>query len=820
MNLAGQARLQAAGVTPREAEVLTAIGRRLSNREIAERLVISVRTVESHVSALLRKLDLPDRPALVRLAQQLPARRVIRAPATSLVGRDGELARLAIMLTSHALVNLVGPAGCGKTRLALEAASRWPGQVRIIELSAATPRDVDAVIAGGLGTGYEARDLAAAAQVALGGDDVLVVVDNCEHVVGAAGAALAALAGVPGLHLLATSREPLGIGPEHVVPVGPLGVPAGPDVAAVSASDAGQLFMDRARAASSRFRLDETSAPHVAAICRRVDGLPLAIELAAARVRNLDVVALAEGLRDTIAVLERPSRDNRQRSLSSAIEWSWCLLGGRERDLLRRLAVLPGEFTLALAEAASPGQAAADVRSALMGLVEQSLVAMRLPEGEPARYRLLGVIRSFARDQPGPAVGEQVARAHARYFCAAAEIAVEAYYHPSPAGLAVTGFDEANLLAALAWSAAHDSGLASRLLVAVSRLTELEPSRPGLELIRDVATRSEPGWSSEALARAAVTVSFLSLGDAEQLARRSARAAATDHDRALASLAIGWVHAYRREESAAARALGRVIGYGRRTGDAWLEASALQARGIARSRPADAFADWEQSVRRFVVAGDLFHAGNVRYMLASRAVETLIRLEAVPVWLEECESFVSSQGLRHELAHIRSVRAGYERLQGHPGHARQLLDQVLPVFRQAGDFRCVARTLLELARPELTGDPATATGFLLESLRAAAIAGGPAMCAQVLADLAATGVRAGNLVLAARCAGALEALGVAPDQHSEPGKPVFGPALQAQLGTPAYRTFAEEGQAGGIELITALYPRGSIGPANRLLVPV
>ena len=138
---------------------------------------------------------------------------------------------------------------------------------------------------------------------------------------------------------------------------------------------------------------------------------------------------------------------------------------------------------------------------------------------------------------------------------------------------------------------------------------------------------------------------------------------------------------------------------------------------------------------------------------AARAVEAQVRLDAVPVWLEACEAYASGQQLKHELAHARFVRASYERLQGYPDTARMLLDEVLPVFRKAGDFRCTARVLRELAQPSINGDPAARTELLLESLRAAAIAGGPAMRAHVLADLTAAAFSSGNLILAARCAG-------------------------------------------------------------------
>lgn len=810
MQLAGPGRLASAGVTAREAEILMAVGRGLTNREIAARMFISVRTVESHVSALLRKLGLSGRPALIQLARQLPGEVLLPVPATSFLGRDEELAEVGGMLAASTFVSLVGPAGCGKTRLALEAARHWHGEARMVDLSAAAAGDVSALVAGGLGLGYETRDLAAAVRMAFSGSDLLVVVDNCEHVAGAAGEVLGGLAGPGrGLRVLATSREPLGADGEHVLLVEPLRVPIGPHPRDVEASAAGRLFVDRAVAASPRFLLDEASAPYVALICSRLDGLPLAIELAAARVRDLDMMELSESLQYQFGVLERAARAGRHRSLSSAIEWSWRLLDDEQRSLLRRLAVLPGEFTLALAAAIGTDPAGRDARSALMRLVEQSLVSVRLPEGEPARYRLLGVIRAFVLEHAAPAADDQVRRAHALFFCDVAERAVRARYHPTPATAPSAGFDEPNLLAALAWSATHDFALADRLLVSVSQLAETDPSRQALELIRDIATRCPPNWSSEALAQAGLVVSYLSLDDAEQLARKSCRAAVSDRDKALANWISGWIHAYRREESSAVHRLGLAISYATDAADPWLAGSALQARGVTRAAAHEAFADLEQAVTQFVVAGDLTHASNARFMLASRAVAGQTRLRDVPVWLDACESYASRHGYEHELAHIRLTRASYQRIRGHSGPARDLLDAALPVFRQAGDFRCLARTLFELAQPPITDDPAATIDLLLQALPAAALAGGPAMHARILAALIAAAAATDDLVLAARCLGVLDALDApgkaATRETPDPAPPPPSPALKQTLQGPAYATFVSEGRAGGIELITTLY---------------
>lgn len=795
-----RARLAAAGVTAREAEVLAVIGARLTNREIAGKLVISVRTVESHVSSLLRKLGLPGRPALVRLAQELAARPVLPVPPTSFVGRESELAQLGELLSAGQLVCLTGPAGCGKTRLALAAAQDWPGETRLAELASATAADASAVISGALGLSYEAGDLATAARVALAGRNLLLVADNCDQVIETAGSLLTALTrAVSGLRIVATSRQPLGVSEEQVLPVPPLDGPAGTTVAAVQASAAGRLFADRARAAFPQFRLDEASAPHVAAICLCLDSLPLAIELAAARVRTLDVATLAGSLTGHLELLAEPARVGRHRSLSAAIEWSWQLLDDAERGLLSRLAALPGEFTLALAEATVPGPG---LRPALLRLVDRSLVSVFLASGEPARYRLLGVIRAFAAGR-APVPEAEVRRAHARYCCARAVAEVQDHGRltadrPQP-------LDEPNYLAALEWAARHDPGLAGHLLASFAQLVEIQPSRRAIEAICAAVAAGGEQWGSEPLARAGLAATYLSLAEAGQLAEQSMLRAVTARDRAYAHWITGWVHAYHRRETAALGSLDQVIAYARAAGETWLEASAWQARGLARARPSAAFSDWEQAVTRFVLAGDMMHANNVRYMLAARAVDAGQRLADVPVWLRDSEAFAASRGYRHELAHIHRVQAVYLRMQGDLAAARPLLDRALPVFRQAGDFRCTSKTLLEIAGHHLPGDPGAAAALLLQSLPMAALAADTSLRARILAALTSAAAAAGDLPLAARALGALDAPGEQPPAGAEPA-PEVPAELTRTLRAPAYATFLAEGKAGGTGLITTRYP--------------
>ena len=342
----------------------------------------------------------------------------------------------------------------------------------------------------------------------------------------------------------------------------------------------------------------------------------------------------------------------------------------------------------------------------------------------------------------------------------------------------------------------------------LAQLIEMQPSRRGIEVIRALATSTDHEWSSQALALASCAVTYLDLDSAGELADRSAAAAAGDRDRAYAGWAAGYVHAYRRQETAALVHLDQVIAYAKDAAEPWLEASAWQARGLARARAEDAFGDWQQAVVRFATAGDMMHASNVRYMLARRAVEAGERLDEVPVWLRDCESYAVSYGYLHELAHIHQVRAVYERRQGRLDSARELLDGSLPVFRQAGDFRCIIRTLLELAEHHLLGASEAAVGLLLQGLGMAMLADSGSLGVQVLANLTTAAAEAGDLPLAARAYGALDALCPPPGQaESANGRPGIPAELVRSLQAASGAAYAEEGRVGGIRLITTLYPR-------------
>ena len=406
----------AAGMSQREAEVLEALGAHLSNAQIAGRLHISVRTVESHVSSLLRKFGVTDRRELAELAQTVlapdagrPAAPVgLPAQWTSFVGRDHERDAILVALKASRLVSLVGPGGVGKTRLAVEivreAASSYPSGCAFVDLVPVAEGFVTQAVATLLGVTEEPGQLLDKAVLDhLAAGRWLLVLDSCEHLLTVAAAfAERLLASCPGVTVLATSRERLAAGGERTVPVKPLSLPDDPEEAAES--DATALFIDRARAVAPDFAADRAA---VGELCARLDGMPLAIELAAARSASLGLAGLRSGLDDRLRLLAGGrGYDARHRSLRAVIAWSHEMLDDDERAVFRRLSVFVGGFDLAAASAiASDGDAAA--LADLVGrLADKSLLASA--NGQGGRWRMLETVRAYALEQLA-ASGEEAA---------------------------------------------------------------------------------------------------------------------------------------------------------------------------------------------------------------------------------------------------------------------------------------------------------------------------------------------------------------------------------------------------------------------------
>jgi predicted ATPase/DNA-binding CsgD family transcriptional regulator len=388
-------------LSPREAEVLELVGRHLSNPQIAEGLYISVRTVESHVAALIRKLGVADRRTLVAHAAKangpeagVPSLRIrtnLPVPRSSFIGRQAEREQLHRIVLSEALVTLTGIGGCGKTRLALEVASDldvdFADGVFFVDFSAVSdPTLVAQSVAGALRLQIVDPTPDALADY-FADRTTLLVFDNCEHLLDACADVADAILGerCPSLRIFATSREPLGLDGERVFRVPSLDIEA----------EAVALFVERARSARPDLQINAESEATIAEVCRRLDGIPLAIELAASRATHLSLGEIQERLNDRFRLLVGARRRiHRQQTLTAALDWSYDLLGADEQLLLRRLAVFRGSFSLRAAEAVSHPEA----MELLGSLVDKSLVDVTDPGGG-IRYRLLESVRIYAEQK-------------------------------------------------------------------------------------------------------------------------------------------------------------------------------------------------------------------------------------------------------------------------------------------------------------------------------------------------------------------------------------------------------------------------------------
>ncbi|MGH3736078.1 MAG: ATP-binding protein, partial [Micromonosporaceae bacterium] len=471
-------------ISAREAEVLALLAEHLSNAEIGARLFISVRTVESHVSSLLRKRELPDRRALARYAAELARQSrpapALPAPLTTFIGRVSERAELGAAVTTYRQMTAVGPGGVGKTRLALAVAAETAGDftdgVWFVDLVPVTdPERVGAAVAAAVGVGEQpGRSVDDAVLAALAEREALLVLDNCEHVRdGVAPFLERLLAACPRLRVLATSRARLMVPFERVFAVPPLSLADGDESEAVT------LFVDRAAAVG--WSPDPAVRDRVAEICERLGGMALAIELAAARWSTLGLDGLTAGLSDQLRILAGgPRADDRHRSVRAVLDWSHDLLEPADRALLRRMSVFVAPFTAESAVEVTgfdPLQPA-EVADALARLAEQSLLTVTM-SAAGTRYQALETIRQYGTERLTDA-GE-LAELQSRHltWCLAgaarlAEARAASLAADVPADLRAR-FDAMadDLRAALAWATGRPEQRADayRLAVAMAELT-------------------------------------------------------------------------------------------------------------------------------------------------------------------------------------------------------------------------------------------------------------------------------------------------------------------------------------------------------------
>ena len=415
--------------------------------------------------------SLPGGPSSLRHGRGLAS------PLTTFVGRTEAVQEVAGLLDGSRLVTITGPGGVGKTRLAIEVARQVAGRFAdgacLVELAAVQePALVPAAVAAALGI-PQAPDLSVADSLAaaVGRLQVLLVLDNCEHLVGAvADLCETMLLAADDVRVLASSQEPLRVAGETRYRLAPLSVPQPDEQADSPESEAVRLFADRARRVDPHFRIDPESAPAVARLVTRLDGMPLAIELAAARVEALGLAQLLDRLDDRFALLASGDRrvTGRQRSLAATVDWSYHLLDSEEQQVFRRLSVIPGPFTLeATTAVAGPG-----AEPAVLHLVDCSLLSPpRIGRDGRPRYLMLETLRAYGAGRLAEAGEQQAAAARlAEYALALATQAAEDM-QTGAGELAATRWldtEDATTQQALTWALEHDPGLALQLAVALA----------------------------------------------------------------------------------------------------------------------------------------------------------------------------------------------------------------------------------------------------------------------------------------------------------------------------------------------------------------
>jgi predicted ATPase/DNA-binding winged helix-turn-helix (wHTH) protein len=643
-------------------------------------------------------------------------------PLTAFVGRRQALAEVGELVRRSRLVTLVGAGGTGKTRLSQEAARRlagdFPDGVWLVELAPiADAALVPRAIAATLGARAEGdTPPLTLVENKLLDQRALLLLDNCEHVIEAAATVAHALVrALPRLHVLATSREPLRVEGESSYRVPSLTMPgahASPVPPDVIASEAGQLFVDRAVAVQPAFALTERNAAAVAQVCRRLDGIPLAIELAAARLTALSVEEIASRLEDRFRLLTGGLRTAlpRQRTLRALVDWSYDLLAPGERAVLDTLSVFAGGFTLEAAEAVAADDAGgrAGVLEILETLVAKSLVIAEMHDGIGTRYRLLETIRQYAGEKlAGRGQAEAVRRRHFDHFLGFAETGALGVR----GAMALEWLDRLesehdNLRAALEGAVEADPRGYARLAGSLRRFWEFRchytEAWTRLELACQV--HAEPdAVRLEALigaGLAAFRLAYAQRSD-ERLTEAIALARSLGHLKGQAEATLHLGHARRQQGPDAAEPILReALALAEAAGDRRCEAlvrvelaRTLQERG----HHAEAQRVFLEMARYFEDAGCVIEAPSC-LLFAGRCALLLMDFEGARRLLDDALAQLRRFGQEHEsadtLVELGQLALHERRLD----EARALTTEGLRIFRGLHDPKCGARTAIYLSR--------------------------------------------------------------------------------------------------------------------------
>jgi predicted ATPase/DNA-binding CsgD family transcriptional regulator len=724
---------------------------------------------------------------------------------TSFVGREHEIATAAKTLRQDGvrLLTLTGPGGVGKTRLALRIAEElegdFPDGVWFVPLAPVRdPALVAATVATTLGV-REARGhpLVAALQIYLLDKRALILLDNFEHVLEAAPLVTDLLSTCPQLTVLGTSRTTLRLSGEHDLAVPPFAAPdlgRLPSLEALSNEPAVRLFIDRAHAARDDFALNTDNATTVAQICQRLDGLPLAIELAAARSKFLPPQALLDRLEQRLPLLTGGPRDApaRLRTMRDAIAWSHDLLSEEEQTLFRRLAVFAGGFTLEAAEAVT-GEPGVDVFAGVEVLVDQSLVRrLDIVADEEPRFGMLETVREFGLERLKASGEEQSIRErHATYFLALAEAA-----EPQLRGSAQdrwldrlqTAHDD--LRAALRWSLTADTEMALRLAGDLHWFWYLRGHwSEGRSWLEDalVGGGSEARTPARMKALAGAGILAFTVNDGGSARARLEESTAIGRELADPAGTAYGLHflemgAFYFGERAVARNLSESIDLFRSAGDTWGLATALCSRGISA-----------------ILLGD---------PAASALIEESLALahELGDAWL---------------LARTLNYAGELARLAGDAGRARTYYEESLALYRKLGHWEGTTRELLNLGYAvQHLGDPRRAAECFAEALPVGREHGDRWHVAHYIAALAGTALALGDPRIAARLLGAgsglIEAIGHVPWPVDQVEHDRDLAAARAHLGEEAVAAWTE-GRA--LSLEQALAEAAEVASAGISMLP-
>jgi predicted ATPase/class 3 adenylate cyclase len=693
---------------------------------------------------------------------------------TSFIGREREMAEIRRLLGGARLVTLVGAGGAGKTRLALQVAAdmleEFPKGVWLAELAPLTdPALVPQTVASVFGV-REApgRPITELLVEYLRTRALLLVLDNCEHLVEpAARLAGALLRGCPGVRILATSREALGVAGESAYRVPPMSRPdprGRVSVEELMETEAAQLFLERAALSNPQFLVTDANAPAIAQIVHRLDGIPLAIELAAARVKVLSAEQIAKRLDDRFRLLTGGSRTGlpHHQTLQAAVAWSYDLLSPQERALFDRLSVFAGGFSLEAVEAVCADDPA-DVLDLLTRLVDKSLVATESIDHD-IRYRMLDTIRHYSLERLGESgEGDAVRSRHLEWHAGLAAQAEPALVGADQLGwLDRLELEHDNLRSGLEWARARDSRLEAglRMAGALHRFWILRGYlREGRDWLEGLLARAQ-GASEATRAKAAYGASVLAFhqGDmsrAEAWGTESLQLSRALEDPlgiALALNALGIVARNRGDYERAALLLDESIALSRRFACDWPLAEALNVVGVAARRQGDyaratalfeeSLALWRRLGDRWGLAASLAHLGVVARYLGDYERASALHEESLD--------------LRRALGDRRNVAAALSSLGvvawhlGDYAGAAALFEEGLGLSRELGDRQNVAATLCSLGFVEYRlGRDARATELLRECLALSADLGDKVNTAAALCNLGFVATHQGDLVQAA-----------------------------------------------------------------------